>query len=139
MEPGEARERLAGARVARLATVGADGAPHIVPICFAVDSDAIYNAVDSKPKRDTRLRRLSNVAADARACVLADHYDDADWSALWWARADGSARVLDPGSAEARRALTLLRGRYAQYRETPPSGPVLALDVRRWSGWRAKA
>jgi PPOX class probable F420-dependent enzyme len=138
MEVGEARERMTCARVARLATVGPEGAPHLVPICFAVESDTIYNAVDHKAKRGTRLRRLSNVAANARACVLADHYDDADWSALWWARADGSARVLAPGSPEARRAVTLLCARYAPYRETPPAGPVLALDVQRWSGWRAK-
>jgi PPOX class probable F420-dependent enzyme len=138
MEVGEARERMTFARVARLATVAPEGAPYLVPICFAVEADTIYNAVDHKPKRGTRLRRLSNVAANASACVLADHYDDADWSALWWARADGSARVLAPGSPEARRALLLLCARYAPYRETPPSGPVLALEVQRWSGWRAK-
>jgi hypothetical protein len=32
-------------------------------------------------------------------------------------------------------AVALLRERYAQYRDTPPGGPVLAIDVRRWSGW----
>ena len=29
------------------------------------------------------------------------------------------------------------RDRYAQYRDGPPEGPVLAIDVLRWSGWRA--
>ena len=122
--------------MARLATVGPGGAPHLVPICFALAGETIYNAVDHKPKRTMRLRRLGNVAANPQVAVLADHYDDGDWSALWWVRADGRGRVLDPESAEARRAVELLAERYAPYRDSPPSGPVLAVDVERWSGWR---
>ncbi len=118
--------------------MGADGRPHLVPICFAVDSETIYNAVDHKPKRTMRLRRLANIELNPRASVLVDHYEDEDWSRLWWARADGSARALESDSQEARRAVELLCGRYAQYRLTPPRGPVLALDVERWSGWLAR-
>jgi PPOX class probable F420-dependent enzyme len=136
VEPTEARERLAAARVARLATVDPDGRPHLIPICFAVTGDTIYNAVDHKPKRTAHLRRLTNVATNPRVAVLADHYEDGDWSALWWVRADGRGRVLEPGSTEARRAVELLSERYAPYHESPPSGPVLAVDVERWSGWR---
>ena len=136
MEAAEARRRLIGARVARLATVDAAGWPHLVPICFAVESETIYNAVDHKPKRGTRLRRLANVAANPRASVLVDHYEDTDWAALWWVRADGRARVLAAGSPEAKRAVGLLCERYAPYRQLPPAGPVLAVDVERWSGWR---
>lgn len=138
MQPSDARERLAGARVARLATVDASGHPHIVPVCFALAGDTIYSAVDHKPKRTERLRRLDNVRANPQAAVLADHYDDGDWRSLWWVRADGTARILDTpaGAAEAEQARELLSARYPQYRRRPPAGPVLALDVRRWSGWR---
>jgi PPOX class probable F420-dependent enzyme len=135
--PEEARGLFAQARVARLATVGASGRPHLVPIVFALDGDVVYSAVDAKPKRTTALRRLENVRRDPRVALLADHYDDADWDALWWVRADGGARVLDAQEPEARRALELLAGRYAQYRAAPPRGPVLAVAVERWSGWRA--
>jgi hypothetical protein len=45
--------------------------------------------------------------------------------------------VLTPDEAESREAFALLVGRYAQYREQPPTGPVLAIDVNRWSGWSA--
>jgi PPOX class probable F420-dependent enzyme len=76
------------------------------------------------------------VAANPKVAVLADHYDD-DWRTLWWVRADGTARVLTAAEAESRRAVALLVGRYAQYREQPPTGPVLAIDVNRWSGWSA--
>jgi PPOX class probable F420-dependent enzyme len=139
MTAAQARELFATARVARLATIGADGSPHIVPIVFALDGDHVYHAVDHKPKRTTRLRRLDNIAANPAVALLADEYDDGDWSRLWWVRADGAARVLDPGDEEARRAVALLCDRYGQYRDTPPGGAVVAIDVERWAGWRGAA
>jgi PPOX class probable F420-dependent enzyme len=135
MTADEAHALFAAERVARLATVAADGRPHLVPIVYAVDGDVVYHAVDHKPKRTTALKRLANVAAEPRVALLADAYDDADWTRLWWVRADGRGRVLEPGDDEARRAVRLLAGRYAQYRATPPSGQVLAVDVERWTGW----
>ena len=137
MIPAEARRRFAAARVARLATADAAGRPHLVPMVFAVDGDTIYSAVDAKPKRTTALRRLANVTANPAVAVLVDSYGE-DWDRLWWVRADGSGRVLDPADAEARRAIALLAGRYPQYREAPPVGPVLAVAVERWSGWSAR-
>ena len=138
MSPAEARGRFAAARVARLATAGADGAPHIVPIVFAVardgDRDLIYSVVDDKRKRTTALRRLANVASNPSVSVLVDHYEE-DWTALWWARADGAARVLDDGDGdESERAVALLARRYPRQRAV---GAVLAIEVRRWSGWSA--
>lgn len=132
----EARERFAAARVARLATADAAGRPHLVPIVFALAGERVVSAVDAKPKRTTSLRRLANVRANPRVALLADHYED-DWSALWWVRADGRGRVLDVDEPEARAALAALAERYAPYRERPPAGPVLVVDVERWSGWRA--
>ncbi len=134
MTAAEARRRFAAARVARLATVDAHGHPHLVPIVFALARDTIYSVIDAKPKRTTRLRRLQNVSANPWVSVLVDHYDDADWDALWWVRADGSARVLELAEPEAHDALQLLAERYPQQR---PAGPMLAIDVERWSGWPA--
>jgi PPOX class probable F420-dependent enzyme len=135
----QARELFASARVLRLGSIDAHGRPHLVPIVFALDHDRVYHAVDHKPKRTTALRRLDNIAADPRVALLADEYDDEDWSRLWWVRADGCARVLEAGCDESRAAIALLRERYAQYRERPPAGPVVAIDVERWTGWRAAA
>ena len=131
----EARERLAGARVTRLATLTPGGRPHIVPVTFAVDGDLIYTAVDAKPKSTTDLRRLRNIAAHPAVALLADHYDD-DWSNLWWARADGDASVLTDDAAMAN-PVALLAGRYPQYAGGPPGGPVIAIRVSRWTGWSA--
>ena len=121
---------FATARVARLATVGATGAPHLVPIVFAVAGDVIHTAVDGKPKRHRRLARLANIEREPRVSVLADHYDE-DWTALWWVRADGIARIRDA----APDALAALTARYPQYAAAPPPGPYLTIEVRNWSAW----
>jgi PPOX class probable F420-dependent enzyme len=138
VDAAAARSRFAAARVARLASVGADGRPHLVPIVFAVAGDTVYSAVDDvKPKATQRLRRLRNIAANPAVALLADHYED-DWSALWWVRADGTARLVDPDEPEAERARALLAERYVQYRAAPPPGPVIAVAVERWTGWAAE-
>jgi PPOX class probable F420-dependent enzyme len=138
MTEAQAWSLLDDARVARFATVAPDGRPSLVPVCFAFDRGAgtIFHAVDHKRKQTRELARLEHVRAEPRVALLADAYDDADWSQLWWVRADGTARVLDDGP-EATAAIDLLVARYAQYRERRPEGPVVALDVRRISGWRA--
>jgi len=120
------------ARVARLATVDPQFRPHLVPIVFAVAGETIYSVVDAKPKRTAELRRLQNVRSNRSVSVLVDHYDDTDWDTLWWVRADGSARVVGLDQPEAGHATELLTQRYPQQRA---AGPVLAVDVERWSGW----
>jgi PPOX class probable F420-dependent enzyme len=129
------RQRFAAARVARLATVSADGAPHVVPVTFAVSDDVIVTAVDHKPKRTRALKRLANISANPRVSLLVDEYSD-DWSQLWWARADGIASILDSGDFHDR-MLRVLADRYEQYRAAPPAGPAIVVAVERWSGWRA--
>jgi PPOX class probable F420-dependent enzyme len=126
--------RLTAARVARLATTDPDGRPHLVPIVFALDGNTLYSAVDHKPKRSHTLRRIENARARPHVTVLVDHYDE-DWQQLWWIRLRGHARILKNGT-EREHALTLLTTKYPQYRNTPPDGPVLAIDidqVRTWS------
>lgn len=134
MTPERARALFSTARVARLATVSAEGVPHLVPVVFSVCEERIYTAVDDKPKRTRSLRRLENVRARPAVCLLVDHYEE-DWEALWWARADGVGRVLAGSEPEARGAVALLRERYPQQRG---AGAVLAVEVTRWSGWEAR-
>jgi PPOX class probable F420-dependent enzyme len=134
MNSEDARARFADARVARLATADAAGRPHLVPIAFAVAGETIYSAVDAKPKRTRALRRLANVRANPAVSLLVDHWEEEDWSRLWWVRADGFGRVLAPEDPEARRAVELLRERYPRQRA---DGEVLAVAVERWSGWSA--
>jgi PPOX class probable F420-dependent enzyme len=122
----------AAARVARLATVGADGRPHVVPICFALDGDTLYTAVDEKPKATRKLRRLVNIEANPRVEVVIDRWDE-DWSRLWWVRLAGEARIVEHDA----RGLKLLQAKYPQYREAPPGGPFVVVAVESRSEWRA--
>jgi PPOX class probable F420-dependent enzyme len=132
--PADAYARFVAARVARLATVTPVGHPHVVPIVFAVIDQVVYSAVDHKPKRTAALQRLANIRSHPATSLLVDRYDD-DWTRLWWVRADGRARVLDPDESEARSAVAALQGRYPQHRAQPPTGPVVAVEVERWTGW----
>lgn len=124
--------RLDDARVARLATIRPDGSPRLVPICFALDGDTLYSAVDEKPKRTRRLTRLTDIERDPRVEILVDGYDE-DWSRLWWARLRGRARVVEHDE----RALELLCAKYAQYREAPPRGPFVVVEIDERLTWSA--
>ena len=105
----------------------------MVVVTFAVDGDMIYTAVDSKPKSGGTLKRLRNVGENPAVSMLADHYSD-DWETLWWVRADGRAAILTDQRQMAA-PLRLLADRYWQYRQAPPTGPVVAVTVERWTGW----
>ncbi|SEG89439.1 PPOX class probable F420-dependent enzyme, Rv0121 family [Thermomonospora echinospora] len=133
LEAGEARRRLAGMPVARLATADGAGRPHLVVATFAVEGDRIHMAVDHKPKRTRELKRLRNIAENPWVSVLADHYED-DWTRLWWVRADGEARVVEE-PPELERSVDLLVARYPQYRGHRPEGPAIVITVRHWVGW----
>jgi len=105
----------------------------VVVVTFAVQGDTVYTAVDQKPKSGSNLKRLRNVGENPQVTMLADEYSD-DWDRLWWVRADGRAVVLTD-QRQIAEPLRLLANRYWQYREAPPTGPVLAVTVERWSGW----
>jgi PPOX class probable F420-dependent enzyme len=141
MDDGWSRGRFGAARVARLATADRDGRPHVVPIVFVAIRDELFTVVDRKPKTDSqhpgaRLRRLDNIRANPTVSVLVDHYAD-DWERLWWARADGTARLVDATATEAAEPMRALIRRYPRYQAEPPPGPMIAIAVQRWSGWAA--
>jgi PPOX class probable F420-dependent enzyme len=136
--PAGSRELVDSLEVARLATVEADGQPHVVPICFVVVEDSLYSVIDAKPKRrPLALKRLQNIAANPRATVVADRYD-ADWTRLAWVMLSGKASVVDD-DAEYADAVARLTAKYSQYRatrfdrDTHPSLRLRIDKVRFWS------
>ncbi|MGW4246159.1 TIGR03668 family PPOX class F420-dependent oxidoreductase [Nocardia sp. NPDC004722] len=132
-----ALSRFRAARVARLATVDAEGQPHLVPVTFAVSPTdtplLVVIAIDHKPKSTTDLRRLRNIAAQPKVSLLADHYDE-DWTRLWWSRLDGAAEILT-APADLGEPIDWLTARYPQYRAHPPTGPVIRVAVESVRGW----
>lgn len=129
------RDFLKRARVARLATADARGAPHLVPVCFVVDGMSLYITVDEKPKRtDIPLKRLRNIQENPSVAVTVDRWDE-DWSRLAWVMLRGKAEIL-AGGAEHADAQALLRGKYPQYRTMAIDDlPVIAMRIDRVLGW----
>ena len=130
------REFLERHRVGRLATVGPNGSPHVVPVCFAVAEDNAYITIDQKPKQVTSkpLQRLRNIEANSEVALVVDHYDE-DWSQLGWVMLRGRAEILKTGD-EHDAAQALLRSRYPQYRRMELADlPVIAIRVLRANAW----
>ncbi len=136
----EARRFLEAHRVGHLATAGGDGAPHVIPVCYALDDAALYFVADEKPKRRPalELRRLRNLRENPRAALVVDDWDE-NWTRLAWVLVRGPARPVT-GEAHAA-ALRLLRARYSQYRamalDDPARNPVVRMEPARVVLWRA--
>lgn len=136
MPTDEARRFLDRQRVARLATADAAGVPQVVPVCFALDGDSVYIAIDRKPKRGParNLKRLRNIVENPRVSLVADVYDE-DWSRLGWVMVHGMAEILEDG-AEHAAAQARLRRRYPQLAAMDLAGlPVIALRIERTTSW----
>lgn len=137
----EARDFLDRHPVGHLATAGADGAPHVVPVCFARIGERIWFVADDKPKRHgpRALRRLANIAVNPRVALVVDDYDD-DWTRLAYLLVHcDAAPVVE--AAEYTAALEALQTRYPAYRRmplAPTTHPMIRLQPRRWHLWRAR-
>jgi PPOX class probable F420-dependent enzyme len=132
--PGWASELVETARVARLAYLDGDGHPRVLPVTFAVAGDAIWSAIDEKPKRAAEPARVEYLRRRPEAALLVDEYDD-DWSRLLWVQLMGRVDVLPASSAPE--AMAALAAKYADYARRPPPGPLLRLTVERALSWRA--
>lgn len=140
--PPEQASFLVRQRVARLATADAEGKPQSIPVCFAYAAapGAVYIALDEKPKgvEAKKLKRVRNILENPEVSLVADRYDDADWSRLAFVMVRGSAELVAPGLAEHKSAVRLLRGKYRQYeRMRIEDNPVIAIRVERASSWGA--
>ncbi len=122
-------------RVAHLATADAAGQPHVVPVCFVYHDGALWIAIDEKPKRGTRLKRLRNIAENPRVSLVFDRYDE-DWSRLGYVLVQGVACVIERGEREPQ-ALAALRQKYPPYREMAlEERPLIRVTPERVSAWR---
>jgi PPOX class probable F420-dependent enzyme len=91
--PGWAGELLASARVARLAFVDEDERPRVLPVTFALAGDAIWSAIDEKPKRTPEPARVRRLRRRPEAALCVDVYSD-DWSQLAWVQLLGRVEWL---------------------------------------------
>jgi len=144
------RERafLAAAGRAVLATMGADGRPRLVPICFVVGDgvDAlgrvpVYSPLDEKSKSVADphdLQRVRDLLVLPAATILVDRWDE-DWTRLGWLRCYGVGELMEPEPREVEehaRAVEALRAKYPQYAEQGLEGrPIIRIRIDRAVSW----
>jgi PPOX class probable F420-dependent enzyme len=132
-----ARELVATARVAHLATSDQYARPHVVPIVFVLLEPVLYTPLDRKPKRDDdwhALRRVRNIETNGRVAVVIDRYEE-DWSRLAWVLIEGVATILESGD-ERNAAAALLNEKYPQYEALSLEGrPIVRVEIERASEW----
>jgi len=137
----DTRRFLETHRLGHLATTGSDGAPHVMPVCYALDDEALYFIADAKPKRRPAraLQRLANLRANPRAALVVDDWDE-DWTRLAWVLVRGPATIVDDDARHAA-ALARLRARYPQYRvmalDDRTAHPIVRIEPVQIRTWRA--
>ncbi len=125
-------------RVARLATVDANGQPAVVPIVYAFDGAVLFTPLDAKPKSvaTDRLQRVRNINANPRVAVIIDSYSE-DWRQLAWVHVRGQARIVTSGDDYAA-GIALLGAKYPQYASMPLAGrPLIVIEPTSIRSWQA--
>jgi PPOX class probable F420-dependent enzyme len=89
------------ARTAKVATVGSDGSPHVVPVWFALDGDAIVFTTGAQSAKARHLRRDPRVSL----CV------DDETPPFSYVTIDGTATLSDD-LARLLRWATVIGGKY---------------------------
>jgi PPOX class probable F420-dependent enzyme len=107
-------------RVCRVATAGAAGRPHLVPVVHVLAGDKIYFGSGDDGRKVNNLRENSNVT------VTVDLYSD-DWSQLRGVMVQGRARLIERGPRfkQARRRLYAKYPQYAKEAALSPSDSVI--------------
>lgn len=94
-------------RVCRVATMGLDGTPHLVPVCHVVADGKIYFASGNDG------RKVQNLKANPRVAVTVDLYSDA-WANLKGVMVQGTTTLIDKGP-RFKKIRALLYRKYPQY------------------------
>ncbi len=120
------REFLEGNEVGRLATVGSDGLPHVVPVCYLFEGGAFYVATDYGT------RKYRNVRENPRAALVVDTYRPHRAVMV-----QGKVEVLERGE-EFRRIRQRFYERFDWARQDPweeGEAPILKLVPLRKVSW----
>ena len=134
-----ARGRLVERTHGVLCTLDPGRGPAPEPVVFTLSPDADHVGIPIdrvKAKRSSRLRREDNLAADARAALLIEHWDAQDWSRLWWVRAH-LEHLRTPSDALMHALADQLALRIPQYVDKP-FHRVLVFRILAVTGWSAE-
>ncbi|HEU5084566.1 MAG TPA: pyridoxamine 5'-phosphate oxidase family protein [Acidimicrobiales bacterium] len=131
----DALERLHGHDHGVLGTLHAERGVDLTPTVYAAADGFLGSPVDLvKAKSSLRLQRERNLESDPRATLLVEQWDRADWSELWWVRAE--LRWVGEDRARADVLASRLAEAFPQYRDKPFAS-VLVFEIVRATGWSA--
>ena len=108
-------------RVSRVATAGAGGMPHLVPVCHVLTGGKVYFASGDKG------RKVKNVGQNPLVTVTVDVYSD-HWATLKGVMIQGRARLIERGP-RFQRVRELLYRKYLQYRRDAAISPADSVVV----------
>ena len=106
---------IAHERVCRVATAGAEGRPHLVPVCHVLAGDKIYFGSGDDG------RKVQNLRANPQIAITIDLYSD-DWAQLRGVMVQGTARLIERGP-RFKRARQRLYAKYPQYAKEAALSP----------------
>ena len=132
--PGWAGELVHAEQVARLGFLDDRDCPRVLPITYAVWDNAIWSAVDRKPKKPGEPARIRYLRRRPEAAVVIDRYSS-DWRRLAWVQILGAVTI--EAIADAPQAAAALVAKYRPYADEPPPGPLLRLAPERILCWSA--
>ena len=116
--------------VARFATVGPDGIPHVVPVCYVHSSDAFWVATDYGTRKYRNLQRNDKVA------LLVDAGSASNCGIL----VQGRAKTFDRGP-EFREIYDVFHRKFDWVREMPwkeGEAPFVRIEPIRKVSWGLK-
>ena len=117
-------------RVCRVATSGAAGMPHVVPVCHALGGGKLYIGSGTG-------RKMKNLVENPQVTVVVDVYSDA-WSLLRGVMIQGRAKLVRRGPG-FRRGRDLLYRKYPQYRReaalSPSDSVIVEITPMRVFSW----
>lgn len=96
-------EFLTGARLGRLATVGRDGSPHVVPTGFTFNQE--LQSIDIAGQNMTASKKWRDLSRNPRAAFVVDDVASVTPWVPWGIEIRGSAELLDGGGAAVIRVL----------------------------------
>lgn len=105
---------IARERVCRVATAGADGKPHVVPVCHVMNGGKIYFGSDKNA------RKVANLRENPRISLTIDLYSE-DWSQLRGVMITGTVNLIERGP-RLMQARARLYAKYPQYPEEAALG-----------------
>ena len=111
-------------RVGALATIFADGTPHVVPISTVLDVDRLVFATE------LNTQKVHNLKGDPHVALAFDEYSE-DWAELRQVVIFGRAMVIESGP-EFERGRGLLYEKFEQYEAVAPivQGKSAIVEVR---------